>query len=259
MMSVRDIAKGFVWSFHQSDTAAETPNTYVLQLHEAYGERGQIGHGILPNATQTLLPADKPYSRTRLSSSEQRLLAERKELALRQALLDWAAKHLSPIEACHAFAQLLREVGRLEDSMHCQAHVLSLATDAKDMLWQRTSNLRLSDIHQEMGNLAEAYHSAVEARRIAESIREKWMLSLPLERLAAIHVLWGQYEEALAYLHAAESSMEPADHSGRSRVLSERAKIYLYQGRSEEALRANEEAAEILKARGDKLSCGPME
>ncbi|RJO65592.1 MAG: hypothetical protein C4523_15715 [Myxococcales bacterium] len=253
MMSVADRAKGFVWSFHKSGNAANAPNTYVLQLQKAYGERGQIGYGLLPKATQPLLPADRSDDTARRSPSEDRKLAESKDSALREALFDWAAEHLSPIEACYTFAQLLYEAGRLEDSMACQEYVLGLATDANDMLWQRTSNLRQSDVHQEFGNLAEAYRCAGEARRIAESIGEKWVLSLPLERLAEIHVLWGQYEEALACLDVAENSLEKTFHLGRSQILSQKARIQGCQGRSEEALRLYKESVEILTDHGDKL------
>lgn len=260
MISMKESAKGFVWSLFEERDFKEAPNSYVVELQKLYGERAIITHGLLPDVFDALLP---PSDRIRKASHTQEEIeqwTDQKNNQLREFLQAWADRNLTPARSCTIYGKLLYYSGQLEAAQACYEHLLRLSEGSGNQNLSRIAHIHLCDVHFEGGNYIDALRCAKEAERIARSSGDNFALSGVLRKLGEIYGIWGRYQEALASYKEAETLVRDSGvrDSGKKHILTsllyDAGKIYRNQGKYEEALENFQQAEGIMRELGEMLN-----
>ena len=99
---------GFFWSLFQSHQHMEQPNSFVLDIAEAYGARGSIAGGLFPSALEHVLrPGQRPACPA-IDARQSEVHRQRKTEQLERRFADWAHTQVSPFLACIILGDLLR-------------------------------------------------------------------------------------------------------------------------------------------------------
>jgi tetratricopeptide (TPR) repeat protein len=239
----RDAAAGLVWSLFASGDYAEAPNAFVRRLVGEYGDRGILGHNLLPRGfagvtRPTLaLPADV------VSDEERFALQEKKNQQLRGALAAWADSEVDALTALQIFAELLVMAGEWEGALDCAEHVESLGAEREDpgmalvaVDLSRTSLLSL-------GRGAEAMDAALRMQELARELGDARRLASALTFEAGMHASVGETAVALERFGQASLILSDfGDHRELAHVQIEMGKLERDRGRFEPAMSLYEEA-----------------
>jgi tetratricopeptide (TPR) repeat protein len=238
----RDAAAGMVWSLFAGGGFEEAPNAYVAELVGEYGERGMLGHNLLPAAFDEVLGPATGGPAATVSDAERSTLRETKTERLRAALMAWAKAAVSPIAACQVIAELLLVVGEWERVLACAHHVADLATepDANAMLVA----LDLSkDPLLALGRGAEAMDAALRVQELARMHGDRRRLAGALNFEAGAHASVGSTAIALRRLGEALLALsELGDQVAVARVQFQMGKLERNRGRLEVAKTLYEQA-----------------
>jgi tetratricopeptide (TPR) repeat protein len=132
MVRCQPSAPGFLWNLFADVDYRETPNQYVADLTELYGERGGVAHGILPGLLNGHLDPSEQVPLARASRDEIAALRLARTQELRASLSSWATSNLDSFGRLEAMALLLQQAGELRDAATCYERLEALANAADE-------------------------------------------------------------------------------------------------------------------------------
>jgi len=238
----RDTAAGVVWSLFASGGFEEAPNTYVTDLVGEYGERGMLGHNLLPAAFDEVLGPATVGPATAVSDAERSKLRETKTERLRAALMAWAEAAVAPLGACQVIAELLLVAGEWERVLACAHHVADLAAEHDVNTMMVALDLSKEPLLA-LGRGAEAMDAALRVQELARMLDDHRRLAAALSFEASMHGSVGSTAIALRRFGEALLELsELGDQVAVARVQFKMGKLERDRGRFEEAMTLYEQA-----------------
>ena len=253
MKTMKGKAKGFIWTFRQTENFTEEINPHVSELARLYGNKAQIFYSKLPELFDTLFPPSERIARNNYTSAQDIAWKEEKNARLKELLLIWARQYLSKDNSCNIFGTLLEHTGQMEAALECYQRFAQIAKPniVKPHYANALNNMgEIFRIQKEYDKAKDCYEKA---KAINENFGNKKGVATQLNNMGLIYSNQGKHENALACYREAEKIFRVLGHNkGLSASLINIGQRYMDLGKFDKALISFQEAEQLDRSLGDK-------
>lgn len=254
MVSHKETAPGFVWSFYKNAEYTEPINPYVENLSSLYKERAVVGHMIIPVAIKSLddinltsIPKIKL-----LNGAEQKAWQNKINDTLLHSIKEWSHKNVSSPAACEIFADLLKISGLPNDALQCYFRKKDLTENNENNPIHIDTNIGIAKIYLAIGSLDTALEYYKHAEILATKQNDLNSLSIVHAELGDYYRTIGDTTLAIMYLEGAYKYANSIGYSqGANSILHRLSDVYLANNQFELALDYAKQAEKKWRLIGD--------
>lgn len=247
MASLRDVARGFFWSFHATGARKEEPSPEVRELAALYASRAIIGHNLFPAAFDELLPESLRPKKAAITDRELESWKQQKTERLVASLDNWAEKAVSPAGAALIYGSLLHHKG---DAAAAQVLYERAAAGSNDTVEHLKAAVALGNLALERGDDAAAMDYF---QRLPEELEGPLLEDglAALQGMAEVYARRGDYLQTGSWLDMG-ITIAQSHRLYRTQTLLERrlAEAFVRWGRVKQARELYQNVLETMRANG---------